>query len=75
VPDVPVALSVPRWTQPLIVTLRDDELCDVRELCDPDVCDDELVVDDGFCAITTAASPTVKAAHVPDQIRAVIVPP
>ena len=67
VPLVPVALSAPRWRHPVMVTERMDELPDARVFCEPDGV--------GFWAIAAAVKPRVRAAHVPDQIRVLILPP
>jgi hypothetical protein len=75
-PLVPVALSDPRCRQPVIVIIRADELCVDRVLWLPggvEFCGGAC--DGGFCAMTTAAKPTVSAAHVPDHILLVIFPP
>ncbi len=68
VPVVPVALSVPRWRHPVIVTERADVLCDARPFCDLD--------DERFCATTAVViRPTARAAQAVEEIRVVIMPP
>ena len=72
VPVVPVVPS-PRCRQPVKVVAVVAEVWVVR-LLDPGgvagVC-----AGGGFCAITTAATPSVRAAQVLDQVRTFIIPP